>query len=183
MRETKCQPSDKSYYTASGSEYKIIWSNGKHAIIRFTQTGSVKKIATSNIPRGKIKDFYEPTRYGVGYLGDYPQPYYWKQALQLWGNVLKRCYSDNDPKGYKKFGTTVDARWLCFERFLVDLPELENFDKWVTNQNYQLDKDFRCPGANIYSFETCKFMPEFDNKQAGKKGKVLINGQWVASTV
>ena len=183
MKESKYIPSEKSFYTNTGSEYKIIHISGKYAWIRFVKTGSVKKIWTSNIPSGKIKDFYEPTRYGVGYLGDYPQPYYWKEALQLWSNVLKRCYSDNDPKGYKKFGTTVDARWLCFERFLCDLPELENFDKWVTKQNYQLDKDFKCPGANVYSFHTCKFIPEFDNKQAGKKDKVLVNGQWVASTV
>ena len=174
--------SNESYFTNVGSEYKIIYLDGLSAIIRFVKTGSVKRILRSNIPSGKIKDVYEPTRYGVGYLGDYEKPYYWKEAHQLWSNMIKRCYSDTYPKGYKKLGTTVDARWQCFERFLVDLPELKNFDKWVTKQGYQLDKDLRCPDCNVYSFETCMFVTEYENKQAGKLGKKLIDGDWVTTT-
>lgn len=173
--------SDKIYKTNGGSEYKIIYLDGKSAIIRFEKTGSVKKILLSNIPSGKIKDVYEPTRYGVGYLGDYQKPKYWKEAHQLWSNMIKRCYSDADPKGYKKHGTTVDARWQCFERFLVDLPDLQNFDKWVSKQGYQLDKDLKCPGSNVYSFETCMFVSEAENKSAGKSGKTKIDGVWVAT--
>lgn len=179
----KYSVSDKVFYSRTGTPYVIIGVIGKSSIIRFLQTGAVKRISNSNIPSGKVKDVYAPTRYGVGYLGEYQQPPYWSQAMQLWSNMIKRCYSDVDPKGYKRHGTTVDANWQCFARFLVDLPEVPNFDKWVTRQNYQLDKDLLFPGANVYSRETCQFIPEALNKQAGKLNKRLVNGQWVTITV
>lgn len=173
--------SDKVFYTRGNSAYKIIAINSNKVLIRFLKTNTVKWIDASNIPSGKIKDVYEPSRYGVGYLGEYVKVPYWKEAHQLWSNMIKRCYSDTDPKGYKAKGTTVDARWQCFARFLVDLPDLPNFQQWLKKENYQLDKDLKFPNCNIYSFETCQFVTEAQNKQAGKLNKKLIDGEWVTT--
>lgn len=172
--------SDKSFFTNTGSEYKIIGLSSGKALIKFTKTGAVKTIDPGNIPAGKVKDLYEPSRYGVGYLGEYPRNAYHKEAHQLWSNMIKRCYSD-DPKGYKAKGTTVDARWQCFARFLYDLPDLDGFEFWLKKQNYQLDKDLKFPEANVYSFETCQFVPEAVNKSAGKANKKLVSGEWVTT--
>ena len=175
--------SNTIYKTNSGSEYKIIEIKGHSALIQFIRTNSVKWIHTSNIPTGKVKDVYEPSYYGVGFAGEYKhnRPPYWAAALQLWRNMIKRCYSDSDPKGYKKFGTTVEARWLCFKHFMDDLPSLPNFDLWKNKQGYQLDKDLLIPNSNVYSRETCSFVPESINKAAGKRNKKLIDGEWVTT--
>ena len=159
-------------------EFTILSQEGKQCVIQFTITGSVRKANIDNIRAGKVRDLYQKTSYGVGWLGEYERTGYHVQAQQLWRNIIKRCYTD-DPKGYKSKGTTLDPRWHCFADFLRDLPSLPNFTFWLDKKGYQLDKDIRVPGSNVYSFETCMFVTEFENKQAGKLNKRLINGEWL----
>lgn len=145
----------------------------KKCLIQFTETGSVREVYIDNAIAGKVKDLYAKTVYGVGCLGEYKKTHYWKPCLQLWRNMMKRCYSDKDDRGYKfKKGTQVEARWLCFANFLEDVPLLDNFDKWLSggecsNTRYNLDKDSVNPDLNIYSRYTCSFITEHDNKSAG----------------
>ena len=97
--------------------------------------------------------------------------------------MIRRCYSETDPKGYFKKGTLVDPRWHCFADFLEDISKLDNFDRWLGKEGYQLDKDLRVPGSNVYSPETCSFVTEFENKQAGKLDKRKIDGEWLTPTL
>jgi len=167
----------KVFLSNSGQEFVILKEfkvNGKQKlIVQFIETGSTREVFKENAMAGKLKDLYAKTVYGVGCLGEYKHIPYWKKASQLWHNVMKRCYSDNDPKGYKhKRGTTVEARWHCFANFLEDLPKLKNFDKWMqggdcTHTRYTLDKDAIDYDANIYSRYTCSFETEHSNKSAG----------------
>lgn len=172
----------QKYYSNSNCEFVILSQEGEQCIIQFTQTGSVRKAHKCNILAGKVRDLYAKTAYGVGYLGPYPRNDYHLAGQQLWRNMMKRCYSD-DPKGYKSKGTTVDPRWHCFTDFLNDLPLLPNFTKWKNKEGYQLDKDIKVPGSNVYSLETCMFVTEFENKQAGKKNKKYIDGEWLTPTL
>lgn len=164
----------KKYVANSGAEFVILKNLGnKKWLIQFTDTGSVREVYSDNAIAGKVKDLYAMTCYGVGWLGDYRKYTYWKQGSQLWRNMLKRCYSDADPKGYKlKKGTTVDPRWHSLECFLEDIQFLPNFDKWLvggkcTKTKYTLDKDLISPEANTYSKHTCSFVSEHENKKAG----------------
>jgi len=168
----------QTYYSNNGLEFYILSQEGKQCVIQFTGTGSVRKANIDNIKAGKVRDLYQKTSYGIGWLGEYTRTGYHVQAQQLWRNMIKRCYTD-DPKGYKARGTTIEPRWHCFATFLTDLPHLPGFRCWVENKGYQLDKDLRIPNANVYSFETCSFVTEFENKQAGKKDKKLIDGEWL----
>lgn len=161
-----------------GLEFTILSKEGKQCVVQFAETGSVRKANIDNINAGKVRDLYHKTSYGVGWLGEYARTGYHVQAQQLWRNMIKRCYTD-DPKGYKTKGTTVEPRWHCFANFLSDIAKLPNFDKWKNKEEYQLDKDLRIPGSNVYSFETCMFVTEEENKQAGKKSKKLIDGKWI----
>ena len=165
----------------SGDLFVILQQTGKQCIVQFLETGYVRKANIDNIKAGKIKDLYKKTSYGVGFLGEYKRTGYHAQAQQLWRNMIKRCYYENDPKNYMAYGTTVDPRWHQFASFLEDLPTLDNFEKWLNKEGYQLDKDIKVPGSNVYSKETCSFVTEFENKQAGKKDKVLIDGVWVTT--
>jgi hypothetical protein len=180
---------EKKIYTSnSGLEFTILSKNGKQCIIQFLLSGSTRSANFDNITKGKVKDLYSPSRYGVGYHGEFDRVSYWKPVFQLWSNMLKRCYCENDLKGYFHKGVTVDPRWHCFANFLEDVPKLKNFDKWLGHFNkgtekYNLDKEFVEKNCNVYSKYTCGFETEYKNKQAGKLGKSLVDGEWVTTTL
>lgn len=172
----------------AGQELVVLKREGKVATVLFLETGGVRTANIDNVRAGKIKDLYAKSCYGVGYPGEFERVDYWKQAKQLWQNMMKRCYSDVDPRGYKSAGVIVDPRWHCFANFLHDLPKLKNFDKWISGQKkntekYNLDKDTIVQDCKVYSRETCQFLPESENKALGKRGKklVIIDGvkEWV----
>lgn len=165
-------------------DFILLEKKASKCIIQFVDTGYTTKALYENIKLGKIADPYRKTCYGVGYVGEFKRTYYWKQAKQLWRNMLKRCYSEKDSKGYFNKGITVDDRWLCFDNFNEDLPKLENFDLWLEGQRdnatkYNLDKDFKIDGNKVYSREACMFLTESFNKsytsRNRKVGKELTN--------
>lgn len=147
-------------------------SKGYHrqVLVQFKDTGTTKWVYRENATKGKVNDPYAISVYGIGYMGDADKslPYY-KQAMQLWRNMMKRCYSTKDKKGYYGFAF-VCTRWHCFENFINDLPQLENFDLWLSkeNGNYNLDKD-KYGDGKYYSKENCCFITEHENKSLGGK--------------
>lgn len=171
------------FYSNSGCEFTILKQEGKQCTIQFTKTGSVRLANIDNIKAGKVRDLYEKTSYGIGYLGKYRRTGYHVEAQQLWRNMIKRCYYENDPKGYFEKGTKVDPRWHCFADFLEDIKFLDGFENWRNKENFQLDKDIKVPNCNVYSLDTCSFVPEKVNKQSGKLNKRKINGEWVTTTL
>lgn len=165
----------ESFINNSGKKFYAFKRKGDKIKIEFPDSGYSAEVFISNAKKGKVKDPYDRTVYGEGYLGivDKKIPY-WKPALQLWQNMMKRCYSKKDERGY--FGEAfVDDRWKSFENFLNDIPKLEGFDGWIKGGKggikYNLDKDFYKEGNKIYSRHFCRFLPESFNKALGKKGK------------
>ncbi len=174
------------YINNAGLELEIISREGRDCVVKFTKSGSVRRAKLINIQQGKVKDNYAPSRYGLGYSGDFEKVPYWKQARQLWSNMMKRCYCEKDPKGYHG-KTIVDARWHCFANFLIDLKSLKGFNDWVNGKNMQLDKD-RFGNGSTYSRETCMFLSEFENKSQVpnyREGKQFCKKtrQWLATIV
>lgn len=168
----------------SCGSFVLLKRQGKMSQIKFLSTGFVRWVHHVNLVAGKVRDPYYPTKYGVGYLGEgYKRVPYFKKAQQLWSNMLKRCYSLKDPKGYHHKGVRVDNAWLNFSNFLRDLPTLEGFDAWLRGENMQLDKDRKGNGT-VYSREACMFLTEFENKSQVpnyRLGKVFdrVNRVWV----
>lgn len=170
------EPHSEVFEMNSGYKAESLYKKGKLVRVRFVNTGYVAVIDINNARAGKAKDPFELTRFGIGYIGlpDKNVSYY-KQAMQLWQNMVKRCYSENDERGY--FGkATVDERWLSFENFLNDIKFLEGFDDWVkgATDSYKasnLDKDFYVEGNMVYSRNYCRFLPQAYNKSLGKKNK------------
>ena len=154
------------YVNNTGLELEVISRNGKQCIIKFLGSGSTRKANIDNIRVGKVKDLYNPSRYGVGYDGEFIKTPYWKKAKDLWSNMLKRCYYEGDSKGY--FGRcTVDKRWHCFSNFLEDIKELKGFRQWLSGvDRMELDKDIKHPGNTVYSRHTCLFVTYIENRQA-----------------
>ena len=150
-------------------EFTLLEKQGKRCVVQFIKTGYTTTALWENIKNGKIRDPYCVSRYGKGWLGEFEKTTYHKQAMSLWGNMLKRCYCEADTRGYFGKGVSVDFKWLCFANFLEDLPHLENFDLWLNAHNgvgekYNLDKDFKVKNNKVYSKETCMFLPESFNK-------------------
>lgn len=164
------KPFNESYTNNAGHKLTAYAKRGNKVKVRFDNSGFKVEAYIENVKKGKINDPYEISVLGVGFLGEYEKVSYWRQAKQLWSNVMKRCYNPKDYMGY--FGEAfVEDDWKCFATFLKDLPELENFDKWLEGKTngkpYNLDKDLKIPGNKIYSKETCMFVTEYENKSAG----------------
>lgn len=110
---------------------------------------------------GKVKNPYDRSILGIGYIGqgkyktksnDKPTRQY-----QTWYDMLKRVY---DEKYHERFPTykrcSVADEWHNFQTFA----------KWYDQNYYQidgermhLDKDILVKGNQIYSPETCVFVP------------------------
>jgi hypothetical protein len=173
------------YVSNSGLNFSILNQTGKQCIIQFEQTGFVRKANIDNIKAGKVRDLYAASIYGKGYYGEFEKVVFWKQAKQLWQNMLKRCYCEADTRGY--FGkVTVDPSWHCLSKFIEDIQTLDNFEGWLEGQNsnrlkYNLDKDTIVEGCKVYSKETCKFITERENKSMGaKNGKPFTQNKKMA---
>lgn len=179
------QPWDEDFTNNAGFSGKIISKKDSKCVVQFNETGYTTTVEIHNVRKGKISDPYSKTFLDIGYLGEYELLPYWKQAKQLWSNMMKRCYNPKDYMGY--FGRCfVDARWHCFANFLTDISKLENFEMWLhaseTGLKYNLDKDLKVPDNKVYSRELCMFVTEYENKSAGAvNARALdkVNGRYV----
>lgn len=175
---------DEEFTSNSGLKGKIIRKKASKCIVQFYETGYTAEVEIHNVRKGKINDPYSKSFLGIGYLGEFERVSYWKQAKQLWSNMMKRCYNPKDYMGY--FGRCfVDARWHCFANFLTDVSKLDNFDKWLSSKEtgikYNLDKDLKVTDNKVYSKELCMFVTEYENKSAGAVNARLldkINGRY-----
>lgn len=168
---------NQKYTTNTSGDLIVLSKKGKICEVVFCNTGYKTKAYIDNVKAGKVGDPYAKTRYGVGYTGEGMNLHYWKQARSLWSNMLKRCYSKHDPRGY--FGRDVEVvvadEWLCFMTFMYDLQKLQNFDSWLLGQKdksqpqYNLDKDFAYQGCSEYSRSNCQFIEESLNKSTTSK--------------
>lgn len=131
--------------------------------IKFILTGFEKEISRACMTYGEVRDPYYPIYYGVGCLGDIKAKDY-KKELYLWRGMIYRCYDKNN-KNYWLYGgngITVCKDWLCFEKFLKDIPLIKGYDKdKFFNNELELDKDMSYIGNGFkeYSLKTCVFLP------------------------
>lgn len=123
----------------------------RKVIVRFSQTGHIAEVFSTNIRTGSVRDPYYPIYFGVGYLGE--GPYTLREdrpAFTKWKNMLERCYGERYLYG-SYLSAEVSADWHNFQ----------NFAEWINGQpnaftrGYELDKDILSNGKNLYSPDTC----------------------------
>ncbi|MGG2091360.1 hypothetical protein AB1283_26085 [Bacillus sp. S13(2024)] len=167
----------KVYKNNAGQEYKVIHIAGtvrngvKKYRIRFLKTGYERDIEKVEIKRGKIKDRYAPSVFGIGIIGNYNVKDY-KREYSLWSGMLERCY-DTNSTGYSSYGAkgvTVCDRWHHFENFLHDLSLVDRFNyEEFYGGNLYLDKDLKQQstplGERVYSLHTCTFLTFEENNE------------------
>ena len=122
-----------------------------------------------NFKRGQIKNPYDKSKYGVGYIGVGKHKAKvnckYNYIYDAWADMLNRCYHSKNrfPAYYGIF--EVCSEWHNFQVF----------GDWYEENEYQvdgrlhLDKDILYPGCRIYSPKTCILVPQrinllFSNK-------------------
>ena len=93
------------------------------------------------------------------------------RIYELWKGMLRRCYSKEFLKKRPTYSNCyVCERWLKLSNFVNDISKINNYEHWIKNKNYQLDKDIKSNGINkCYCLEECQFISQEENtKQAVK---------------
>lgn len=128
----------------------------------------------SNFNRGSIKNPFDPSLSGIGYIGvgDYSTGTSRKHTdeYHCWRNIIDRCYIEDFSE---KYPTYYDITECCDE-----WKNFQNFAEWYNKNKYDigterlhLDKDIKFKGNKIYSPYHCILVPQSINLQFGKSGK------------
>lgn len=138
---------------------------GDKSKIRFVSTGYECVVCTSEVYRGRVKDYMKPHVAGVGYLGEgrycATESIDGKKkntpAYEVWNGIIKRCYNDKwrDTQRRQDYeGVEVAPEWHNFQNFAEWYYSQENWDK-----GFDVDKDLLEFGSRLYSPETCSLVP------------------------
>lgn len=146
------------YNTNNYGELEVIgYVNANNVLVRFADTGCYRSATADHIRNGKVKDYYKPNVYGVGYIGvgAYKSSTH-PHAYKCWTRMMARCYCQDYQKRNKTYiGCKVSEHWHNFQ----------NFAEWFYD-NYDdglhLDKDILGDGK-LYSEKTCKFVTQYEN--------------------
>ena len=166
--------------STTGREFRVLQFVGSrnaqsYYLIQSKVSGHKKEVASTNIGNGKLSDPYEPTRVGVGFIGEMPERYpvavdnlteSMRHNLQeVWSSMIDRCYNPKckEYPYYGKQGVYVCRRWHSFSLFLCDAVTLPNWwNKWANKQRYEIDKDHF--NAMCYAPNTTVWLPASRNK-------------------
>jgi len=117
----------------------------------------IKEVAYSSVKKGKVKNPYRPSIFGVGFIGEGNYKITKKGSLtkvyETWASMLRRCYSKLYQNRYPTYkNCTVCEKWHNLQVFGVWFDE-NYVDGW------HLDKDLLTENNKTYSTETCIFLP------------------------
>ena len=147
-----------------GSAMKVVeYKNTNNIIVEFQDNyKACVHTAYQEFQSGRVRNPYYKEIYKVGMIGN---KYSAKTPeYKLWYSILTRCfdekYKDREPT-YND--VTCCEEWLLFENFYEWLHSQPNFDKWLNNEGWAIDKDILIKGNKIYSPETCCLVPRSVN--------------------
>lgn len=163
----------KTFSANNGMKFVVEHMVAKNTYaVKFVNSNYETSVPFSAIKNGTIYDPYAPVYFGVGCKGMVKVKDY-KNEYHRWYYLLSKCYNEFDTqyKFYGKLGFKVCERWLCFEKFLEDFPQLIGYDpKLVKSGKFKLihrhrREDPSVP-TNVFCKETIKIVS--NQKQRGK---------------
>lgn len=180
-------------YNRYGTPMKIIRygsSNDIDVMFMDEHNYIVKHAVYQNFKKGNMKNPYDKSVYGIGYLGvgEHQTKINNKRvrAYNIWHSMIGRCYEESRSHIYEAYYDicTVSSKWLCYQ----------NFADWFESNKYEcegrlhLDKDILYPGNKIYSPDTCLLVPQrinmlFTNKENSRglpNGIMQVNDKYSA---
>ena len=160
----------------SGGEFMVIEKintpkNSSYKI-QNTSTGFIQIVTRPNLKQGC---FGITPRFGKFFVGgmykDESITWYTK-AINLWYNMTARCYDNSHPSYHLYKDIVIHPDWYNFDVFLKDIESLPYFYEWASGttndvNDWQIDKDYYA--TNLYSKETCIFLPSKENKAYSNK--------------
>ena len=157
--KTKQIKSGDIFPTNTGSVTVVEYRGCTEVVIKHDDAyGHVATVEAGTLRKGKVKNPYHRSVFGVGFIGvgEYPVSLNGKvtPAYATWNGMLRRCYC---PKYHAKkptyIGCSVHPNWHNYQ----------NFAEWFEQQYFatcwQLDKDLLIEGNKVYSDTTCVFVP------------------------
>ena len=144
-------------------------------VVEFQDEHKAKVHTTyGNFKRSQVRNPYDKTVYGVGYLGEGKYKVYIDQdhlepVYNVWRTLLGRVCTEKHREQFPAYADCeVCEEWLCYQ----------NFAEWWNKNMYHigtermhLDKDILIKGNKIYSPNTCVFTPQNINKLFTKSNR------------
>ena len=167
-------------YNKYGSKMKIVaYRNAKDIDVYFEEYDWVFKNGRyGHFKDGNMRCPYDKSICGVGYIGEGKYKV-WENGkhtkeYDIWNDMIKRCYTNTKINiAYKD--CEVCEEWHNFQNFAEWYEE--NYYE-IKEEKTQLDKDILIHGNNIYSPQTCIFVPSRINalfiKRKRKRGDYPI---------
>ena len=157
-------------YKCTNGGYATIIEHNKgdiYCLVEFDNVISQRGyVGHSNLCNGRVKNPWQPTVRGVGYIGkifDKDHPLSKNIAYKHWVKMIERCYNPMHRK-YKFYGAkgvAVCEEWLCFA----------NYETWFNDNYYEIpncdmivDKDILYKNCKLYSPTTCCIISSDINK-------------------
>lgn len=147
----------------------VEYIGSENIVVEFQDDYKFRKKSTySNFKNGGIKNPYDKTVHGIGFIGDgefltkEPNGYHPTREYTCWIHMIERCYFEKNKDLHKAYygKCTVCDEWLNFQ----------NFAKWYrehyydVNERLHLDKDILVAGNLIYAPDRCMLVPQRINE-------------------
>jgi hypothetical protein len=100
------------------------------------------------------------------------------KEYKTWIQMLRRCFDDKfllRDRCITYEHVTCCGEWLLYSNFYEWLHQQENFDKWLNNEKWCIDKDIFFKHNKIYSPGTCCLVPGSINNLFVKSDKARGN--------
>lgn len=150
----------------NGSKMQVIeYNNSLDIVVKFLEKGNAVHTNWDAFKKGKVRDVYEKSVIGIGYIGDgeYKTHINNKATPQyaIWHAMMNRCYNQEFHERQPTYkDCTVAEEWHNYQVFA----------KWYDDSYYEIDQEIMCldkdiliKGNKIYSPETCMFVPQIIN--------------------
>lgn len=177
------------YLSKHNGEFTVVsFENSRNITIRFTATGTIKKICGSQFEKGNVADPLAPKLiYGWG-VNDAPYKIYTTELVRGkqvvtgrcpyysdWVGMLMRCFSNKLKTKHPAYADCFcDVRWKHFSDFKRWVEEQPN-KNW---QNCELDKNILRINNKCYGPDTCVYVNretnQFVKTSSHNRGKYLI---------
>lgn len=148
-----------------GTVMKIVeYQRYDDMVVEFQDKHKAKVHTTyGNFKRSQVRNPYDKTVYGVGYLGEgkykvYIDKDHLEPVYNVWRTLLGRVCTEKHREQFPAYADCeVCKEWLCYQNFA----EWWNKNMYhVGTERMHLDKDILVKGNKFYSPETCLIVPQ-----------------------
>lgn len=144
--------------STDGTSFEIIdYINAHNVTVKTSNNNILYECYYSNLKIGNVKDYLNPSIFGLGYYGD-KKSMVREYPYLIWFRMMERCYSTS-PTIRKKMSSydkcSVSSEWYNYQ----------NYKKWYYDNLWTndivlcVDKDILEKGNHIYGEKHCIFVP------------------------